>query len=108
MVYDLFSDHGRNLPTPHGSGARPMYADMGKSTKPNPNRKITYPNLIAVFCLDSHNTSYFYKREDGTYYWLHCRKNKEDLKIDADMLQLDMLGDIILSKEYIMKSLYYE
>ena len=85
-----------------------MYADMGKSTKPDPNHKITYPNLIAVFCLDSHNTSYFYKREDGTYYWLHCRKNKDDLKVDADMLQLDMLGDIILSKEYIMKSLYYE
>ena len=29
--YDLFGDHGRNLPTPHGSGTRPMYADMGKS-----------------------------------------------------------------------------
>ena len=24
--YDLFGDHGRNLPTPHGSGTRPMYA----------------------------------------------------------------------------------
>ena len=106
--YDLFGDHGRNLPTPHGSGKTPMYANMGKSTKPDPNREVTYPNLIAVFCLDSHNTSYFYKREDGTYYWLHGRKNKDDLEVDADMLQLDMLGDIILSKEYIMKSLYYE
>ena len=37
--YDLFGDHGRNLPTPHGSGARPMYGDMGKSCRPNPNRK---------------------------------------------------------------------
>ena len=47
MGYDLFGDHGRNLPTPHGSGARPMYADMGKSCKPDPNRKIEYPNVIA-------------------------------------------------------------
>ena len=23
--YDLFESHGRDLPTPHGSGARPMY-----------------------------------------------------------------------------------
>ena len=37
--YDLFGDHGRNLPTPHGSGTRPMYADMGKSCRPDPNRK---------------------------------------------------------------------
>ena len=37
--YDLFGDHGRNLPTPHGSGARPMYADMGKSCRPDPNLK---------------------------------------------------------------------
>ena len=35
--YDLFGDHGRNLPTPHGSGARPMYGDMGKSCRPDPN-----------------------------------------------------------------------
>ena len=36
--YDLFGDHGRNLPTPHGSGARPMYGDMGnyQSCKPDP------------------------------------------------------------------------
>ena len=66
--YDLFGDHGRNLPTPHGSGARPMYADMGKSCKPDPNRKIEYPHAIALFTIDSHNTSYFYEREDGTYY----------------------------------------
>ena len=106
--YDLFGSHGRDLPTPHGSGSRPMYGDMGKSCAPDPNKKREYPHLYAVFCLDSHNTSYLYIREDGTYYWLHCRKNKDDLKVDADMLQLDMLGDIILSKEYIMKSLYYE
>ena len=104
--YDLFEV--RNIPTPHGSGKEPMYGSMGKSCKPDPNRKREYPHLYAVFCLDSHNTSYFYKIEYCTYYWLHCRKNKDYLEVDADMLQLDMLGDIILSKEYIMKSLYYE
>ena len=61
--YDLFGDHGRNLPTPHGSGTRPMYADMGKSCRPGPNRKIEYPHVVALFTLDSHNTSYFFKRE---------------------------------------------
>ena len=82
--YDLFGDHGRNLPTPHGSGARPMYADMGKSCRPDPNRKIEYPHVVALFTLDSHNTSYFFKREDSTYYWLHVRKGKDDVYVDAD------------------------
>ncbi len=103
--YDLFGDHGKNLPTPHGSGKTPMYANMGKSTKPDPNRKITYPQLLHVACLDSHNTSYFYKRENGTYYWLHARKNKDDVCVDADMLQLDLLGDIILTNEQVMKEI---
>ena len=62
-------------------------------------------NLVAVFCLDSHNTSYFYKREDGTYYWLHCRKNKDDVEVDVDQLQLDMFGDPDLSNEHIMKEI---
>ena len=47
--YDLFGDHGRNLPTPHGSGSRPMYGDMGKSCRPDPNRKIEYPHVVALF-----------------------------------------------------------
>ena len=55
------------------------------------------PSLLHVACLDSHNTSYFYKREDGTYYWLHCRKNKDDVEVDVDQLQLDMFGDPDLS-----------
>jgi len=101
--YDLFEV--RNIPTPHGSGKTPMYANMGKSTKPDPNRKREYPYLYAVFCLDSHNTSYFYIREDGTYYWLHCRKNEDDVEVDADGIQLDLLGDPILSKEFIMKAI---
>ena len=101
--YDLFEV--RNIPPAHGSGKEPMYGSMGKSTKPDPNRKITYPNLVSVFCLDSHNTSYFYKRADGTYYWLHSRKEKDDLIVDADQIQLDMFGDPYLSKEFIMKAI---
>ena len=31
----------RDLPSAHGSGKEPMYGSMGKSTKPDPNRKIT-------------------------------------------------------------------
>jgi hypothetical protein len=66
---------------------------------------MTDPSLLHVICLDSHNTSFFYKREDGTYYWLHCRKNKDDVEVDADQLQLDMFGDPYLSKEFIMKAI---
>ena len=43
----------------HGSGKEPMYGSMGKSCKPDPNAPREYPYLYAVFCLDSHNTSYF-------------------------------------------------
>ncbi len=67
----------------------------------------TYPHLYAVFLLDSHNTSYFYVREDQTYYWLHSRKGKDDIEIDADDIQLDMFGKPDLSKDFIMKSIYY-
>ena len=66
---------------------------------------MTDPSLLHVACLDSHNTSYFYKREDGTYYWLHSRKEKDDVFVDADQIQLDLLGDPILSKEFIMKAI---
>ena len=63
--------------------------------------------MIMMTTLDSHNTSYFFKREDGTYYWLHCRKGKDDVYVDADEMQLDLLGnDPILSTEYIMKAIY--
>ena len=103
--YDLFGDHGRNLPTPHGSGKTAMYANMGKSCKPDPNRKREYPHLYAVFCLDSHNPSYFYIREDGTYYWLHCRKGKDDIEVNADIIQMDMFGKPDLSKDFIMKAI---
>ena len=63
---------------------------------------------IAMFTLDSHNTSYIYRREDGTYYWQHCRKEAEaDLFVDADELQLELFDDPTLSTEYIMKAIYY-
>jgi len=95
----------RDIPSAHGSGKEPMYASMGKSTKPDPNRKVTYPCVLHVACLDSHNTSYFYKREDGTYYWLHARKNKDDVEVDADQVQLDLFDDPILSNEFILKAI---
>ena len=38
----------RDIPPAHGSGKEPMYGSMGKSTKPDPNRKVTYPQLISL------------------------------------------------------------
>ena len=66
---------------------------------------MTDPSLLHVACLDSLNTSYLYKREVGTYYWLHCRKNKDDVEVDVDQLQLDLFGDPILSNEFILKEI---
>ena len=51
------------------------------------------------------NLSYFYIREDGTYYWLHCRKGKDDTEVDADNIQIDMFGKPNLSKDFIMKAI---
>ena len=68
--------------------------------------KKTYPHLYAVFLLDSHNTSWFWIREDGTCYWQHSRKNlDDDIFIDADNLQMDLFGEPILSKDFIMKAI---
>ena len=59
-----------------------------------------------MFLLDSHNTSYFWKREDGTYYWEHSRKGlDENLLVDADGVQLDLFGKPDLSKEFIMTAI---
>ena len=61
---------------------------------------------VCMFPIDSHNTSYLYRREDGTYYWQHCRKNAEDDKfVDADRLQLDLFGKPLLPIEWIRKEI---
>ena len=63
--------------------------------------------MIMMTTLDSHNTSYFWKREDGTYYWQHCRKDAEDdVFVDADGFQLEMFGNPVLPKDFIMKAIY--
>ena len=61
--------------------------------------------MIMMTTLDSHNTSYFFKREDGTYYWLHCRKGKDDIEVNADIIQMDIFGKPDLSKDFIMKEI---
>ena len=68
--------------------------------------KITYPHLYAVFLLDSHNTSWFWIREDGTCYWQHSRKElDDDIFVDADNLQMDLFGKPTLTKKFIMKAI---
>ena len=63
---------------------------------------------VAMFTIDSHNTSYLYRREDNTYYWQHCRKEAEDdLFVDADELQLDLFGKPILKREWILESILW-
>ena len=63
---------------------------------------------VCMFTIDSHNTSYLYRREDNTYYWQHCRKEAEDdLFVDADGLQLDILGDPVFSDEWILGSIIW-
>ena len=63
---------------------------------------------VCMFPIDSHNTSYLYRREDNTYYGQHCRKEAEDdLFVDADGLQLDILGDPVFSNEWILGSIIW-
>ena len=65
-----------------------------------------HQELVSVFLLDSHNTSYFWKREDNTYYWQHSRKHlDDDLFVDADGVQLDMFGKPDLTKQFIMDAI---
>ena len=88
---------------------------MGKDINPNfyrtplgtvveKNPKKTYPHLYSVFLLTSHDTSWFWVREDGTCYWEHTRKDKDKVTVEADGLQLDLFGEPILSKEFIMEA----
>ena len=67
--------------------------------------KKTYPHLYSVFLLNSHDTSWFYVREDNTCYWEHTRKERDKITVEADGVQLDLFGKPNLSKELIMKSI---
>ena len=69
------------------------------------NSERTYPHLYSVFLLNSHNTSWFYVREDGTCYWEHTRMDKDKVTIEADGVQLDLFGKPDLPKEFIMKEI---
>ena len=75
---------------------------LGTGVERNPKK--TYPHLYGVFLLTSHDTSWFWVREDGTCYWEHTRKDKDKVTVEADGLQLDLFGEPILSKEFIMEA----
>ena len=75
---------------------------LGTVVEKNPKK--TYPHLYSVFLLTSHDTSWFWVREDGTCYWEHTRKNKDKVTVEANGLQLDLFGEPILSKEFIMEA----
>ena len=48
----------------------------------------------------------FWKKEDGTYYWQHSRKElDDDLFVDADGVQLDLFGKPNLTKKFIMDAI---
>ena len=74
---------------------------MGTLYQKNPKK--TYPHLYSVILLDSHNTSWFWVREDGTCYWQHTRKDKDMVTVEADGIQLDLFGQPILTKEFILR-----
>ena len=76
---------------------------LGTVVEKNPKK--TYPHLYSVFLLTSHDTSWFWVREDGTCYWEHTRKDKDKVTVEADGLQLDLFGEPILSKEFIMEAI---
>ena len=76
---------------------------LGTVVEKNPKK--TYPHLYSVFLLDSHNTSWFWIREDNTCYWEHTRKDKDKVTTEADHLQLDLFGKPVLSKKFIMEEI---
>ena len=76
---------------------------LGTVVEKNPKK--TYPHLYGVFLLTSHDTSWFWVRQDGTCYWEHTRKDKDKVTVEADGLQLDLFGEPILSKEFIMEAI---
>ena len=88
-----------------GEDINPNFYRTPLGTVVERNPKKTYPHLYGVFLLTSHDTSWFWVREDGTCYWEHTRKDKDKVIIEADGLQLDLFGEPILSKEFIMEAI---
>ena len=87
-----------------GEDINPNFYRTPLGTVVERNPKKTYPHLYGVFLLTSHDTSWFWVREDGTCYWEHTRKDKDKVTVEADGLQLDLFGEPILSKEFIMEA----
>ena len=52
-----------------------------------------------------HGGDWFYVRENGTCYWEHTRKEKDKVTNEADHLQLDLFGQPILNKKFIMEEI---
>tara|TARA_Y100001935_G_C17004878_1_gene360055 strand:- start:239 stop:511 length:273 start_codon:yes stop_codon:yes gene_type:complete len=88
-----------------GEDINPNFYRTPLGTVVEKNPKKTYPHLYSVFLLTSHDTSWFWVREDGTCYWEHTRKDKDKVTVEADGLQLDLFGEPILSKEFIMEAI---
>ncbi|AIR93545.1 hypothetical protein AVU42_gp209 [Prochlorococcus phage P-TIM68] len=88
-----------------GEDINPNFYRTPLGTVVEKNPKKTYPHLYGVFLLTSHDTSWFWVREDGTCYWEHTRKDKDKVTVEADGLQLDLFGEPILSKEFIMEAI---
>ena len=88
-----------------GEDINPNFYRTPLGTVVEKNPKKTYPHLYGVFLLTSHDTSWFWVREDGTCYWEHTRKNKDKVTVEADGLQLDLFGEPILSKDFIMEAI---
>ena len=88
-----------------GEDINPNFYRTPLGTVVEKNPKKTYPHLYGVFLLTSHDTSWFWIREDGTCYWEHTRKDKDKVTVEADGLQLDLFGEPILSKEFIMEAI---
>ena len=83
----------------------PRFYRTGLGTVIEKSPKKTYPHLYGVFLLDSHNTSWFYIRKDGTCYWEHSRKDKDMVTEDVGNLQMGLFGKPMLSKEFIMSAI---
>ena len=63
-----------------------------------------------VYCNvnDSHKQMTYIVEKMEQLLAQHCRKEAEDdLFVDADGLQLELLGDPVLSKEFIFKSIFF-